>query len=61
MKGCRKMIKGGERGRTVGCWTYYHSGGKPANWHVIDNVVYCNKCFKEWKKDQRNEKGNIPV
>lgn len=59
--GCRKMIKGSERGKMVGCGTHFHAGGRSGRWHVIDNVVVCKRCFKEWKKEHKNEEGDIPV
>lgn len=59
--GCGKMIKGSERGKMVGCGTYFHSGNRFGRWHVIDNVVVCKRCYKLWKKEQRSEESNIPV
>jgi len=55
------MIKGSERGKMVGCGTYFHSGNRSGRWHVIDNVVVCKRCYKLWKKEQRSEESNIPV
>lgn len=55
------MIKGSERGKMVGCGTYFHAGGRSGRWHVIDNVVVCKRCFKEWKKEHKNEEGDISV
>lgn len=55
------MIKGSERGKMVGCGTYFNAGDRPGRWHVIDNVVVCKRCFKEWKKEQKSEKGNISI
>ncbi|UGO51903.1 hypothetical protein DIENCEPHELON_33 [Klebsiella phage vB_KaeS_Diencephalon] len=59
--GCRKMIKGSERGKMVGCGTYFNAGDRPGRWHVIDNVVVCKRCFKLWKKEQKSEEGNFSI